>query len=211
MQCLADAVWLKAEQVGLPLPAAMIEAERLVNEALRLDSNLAEALTTRAKIAQERLDFPTAEAVYKRVFELNPSYAPAYGWYSATPLPAGAGSRGARGNPARRRPRSDVRLEASQHGLVSREAGRPLAVPRSGWRKRGRSTRCAAPGRWARRWRSHFPPDSTRRCAGSGVAHDFDPQAVNSLVRAARWHLELDDPSGARIWLENAMKDGRQV
>ncbi len=37
---LADAVSLKAEQVGLPLPAAMIEAERLVNRgaATRLES-----------------------------------------------------------------------------------------------------------------------------------------------------------------------------
>jgi TolB-like protein/Tfp pilus assembly protein PilF len=79
---LADSIWLKADYSGQPFVPAMAKAEEILGHALRLDPNLAEAITTLAKFAQERRDFERAEAAYRRAIEINPNYPTAHQWYA---------------------------------------------------------------------------------------------------------------------------------
>lgn len=207
---LADAIWLKADYSGLPWLASVTEAERLVNQALRLDPNLVEALTTRAKIAQERLDYVTAEADYQRVFELNPSYAPAYNWYSQLLYQQG---REVEARDATRRavdldPMSVLRrvnmglsvakLDDVSESVAWMEKAREIDPTNQTW-ARGKAIAFAFASRFdeALHWELE--------------AIDLDSRSAHALVGVARWHLELDDLDGARTWLEAAMEDGREV
>ena len=79
---LADATWLQADYGGRPLAPAVAQAEQLLQRALGLDPELAEARVTLAKFAQDRREFDRAEALYRRAIELNPNYATAHHWYA---------------------------------------------------------------------------------------------------------------------------------
>ena len=79
---LADAIWLLADYSGQPAAPAVAKAEKLLDKALKLDPNLAEALTTSAKFAQDRRDFQRAETEYRQAIENNPNYPTAHHWYS---------------------------------------------------------------------------------------------------------------------------------
>lgn len=59
----------------------MAEAEVPLQEALRLDPELVEALTTDANFATVRRDFERAEAGFRKAIELNPNYPTAHQWY----------------------------------------------------------------------------------------------------------------------------------
>jgi len=78
---LADAIWLSASILGRPVEAAMAEAEVPLKEALRLDPELVEALTTAANFATARRDFEPAEVGFRKAIELNPNYPTAHQWY----------------------------------------------------------------------------------------------------------------------------------
>ncbi len=80
---LADTIWLQAEILGHPIESAMAEAEVLLQEALRLDPELVEALTTTANFATVRHDFARAESGFRRAIALNANYATAHQWYAA--------------------------------------------------------------------------------------------------------------------------------
>ena len=59
----------------------MAKAQEILDQALKLDPNLAEIHATLAKFAQERREFELAEVEYRRAIELNPNYATAHQWY----------------------------------------------------------------------------------------------------------------------------------
>ena len=83
---LADTIWLSAGRagiLGLKLEPAMVEVEALLQEALRLDPELVEAVTTTASIATERHDYARAEAGFRKAIELNSNYPTAHQWYAA--------------------------------------------------------------------------------------------------------------------------------
>jgi TolB-like protein/DNA-binding winged helix-turn-helix (wHTH) protein/tetratricopeptide (TPR) repeat protein len=80
---LADAIWLSASILGRPMGAAMAEAEVPLKEALRLDPELVEALTTAANFAAVRRDFERAEAGFRKAIALNSNYPTAHQWYGA--------------------------------------------------------------------------------------------------------------------------------
>jgi len=80
---LADTIWLQADILGIPIESAMVEAEVLLQEALRLDPELVEALTTTANFATVRHDFARAESGFRRAIALNANYATAHQWYAA--------------------------------------------------------------------------------------------------------------------------------
>ncbi len=79
---LADAIWLKADPSGQPVETVIGRAEWFVREALRLDPDLAEAMTTQASIAQFRREYERAEAGFRRAIDRNPNYPTAHHWYS---------------------------------------------------------------------------------------------------------------------------------
>jgi len=78
---LAISIWLSASVMGRPVESAMAEAEIPLQEALRLDPELVEAITTVANFATVRHDFGRAEAGFRRAIALNPNYATAHQWY----------------------------------------------------------------------------------------------------------------------------------
>lgn len=80
---LADAIWLSAISLGRPVDAAMTEAEVPLQEALALDPELVEALTTTANFAAVRHDYAQAESGFRRAIALNSNYAMAHQWYAA--------------------------------------------------------------------------------------------------------------------------------
>lgn len=196
---LADAVWLRADQQGLPWQPAVAEAERLVNRALRLDDALPEAWTTRAKLAQERHDYETAEAAYRRAFELNPSYARAHAWYSQFLYQLGREkeARAANRRAAELDPLSAPLLVNLGLSVVEPEdpaealewMDKASAIDPRGWLgAHGRALVYAFAGRYdeALHWDLQ--------------ALKLDPQAGYALVGVARRHLELDDLEGATTW-----------
>jgi TolB-like protein/Tfp pilus assembly protein PilF len=79
---LADAIWLKADYTGQAIEPAVVKAEELLNQALELDANLAEAHATLAKFAQDRRDFERAELKYRQAIALNPNYSTTHQWYA---------------------------------------------------------------------------------------------------------------------------------
>jgi len=80
---LADTIYLQAVILRLPIESAMVEAEVLLQEALRLDPELVEALTTIANFATVRHDFARAETGFRRAIALNSNYSTAHQWYAA--------------------------------------------------------------------------------------------------------------------------------
>src|ERR1700758_4220663 len=71
------------ENGTLPPIEAMAKAKEAASKALELDSRLAEAHTTLAyRTTHHEWDWATAEAQFKRAFELNPNYAVCHHWYS---------------------------------------------------------------------------------------------------------------------------------
>jgi TolB-like protein/Tfp pilus assembly protein PilF len=207
---LADAVWLKADYADLPWVPALVEAERLVNHALRLDPNLVEALTTRAKLASERSDYATAEAAYRRVFEVNPSYARAYHWYSQLMYQQGrqieardAMQRAVNLDPMSLSLRVNMGLAFSKPddpsvGLAWMEKAREIDPTNPSWAG-GKAFAFSVAGRYdeALQWQLE--------------ALELDPGSANWLVDVAKWHLELDNLDGARIWLPRVREDGREI
>lgn len=207
---LADAVWLRADQQGLPWHPAAAEAERLVNRALRLDDALPEAWTTRAKLAQERHDYETAETAYRRAFELNPSYARAHAWYSQFLYQLG---REEEARAANRRAAELDPLSAPllvNLGLSIVEPGDPAAalewmdkasaIDPKGWLgPHGRALVYAFAGRYdeALHWDLE--------------ALTLDPRAGYALVGAARRHLELDDLTGASTWFAHVLETDLEI
>jgi TolB-like protein/Tfp pilus assembly protein PilF len=79
---LADTIWLKADVSGEPIGPATLEAESIIRQALELNPELPEAITTLAKFAQERREYDRAEAGYRRAIALNPNYPTAHQWYA---------------------------------------------------------------------------------------------------------------------------------
>jgi TolB-like protein/Tfp pilus assembly protein PilF len=71
------------ENGTLPPIDAMEKARAAATKALQLDSRLAEAQTTLAyRTTHHEWDWATAEAQFRRAFELNPNYAVCHHWYS---------------------------------------------------------------------------------------------------------------------------------
>ena len=206
---LADAVWLRADQEGLPWLPAVSEAERLVNLALRLDGNIPEAWATHARLAQERGDYATAEASYQRAFALNPSYARAHSWYAQLMYQHG------RERELRKAARRAADLDPMSApllvnmGLAVADHADPTEALR--WMDKARTIDPKGP-MWAHGRALAF--------AGAGrydealhwelVALDIDPRSRSALMGVSRWHLELDDLHGATTWLAQATQDGRE-
>ena len=206
---LADAVWLRADQESLPWRPAASEAERLVNLALRLDGNIPEAWATRAILAQDRKDYATAEAAYQRAFELNPSYARAHSWYAQLLYQLG---REREFREAARRAAELDPMSASllvNMGLAVTDPVDPtealrwmdkarIVDPKGPW-ARGRALAFAYAGRFdeALHW--------------DLAALELDPHSRWATLGAGLWHLELDDLQGARTWLEQATRQGRET
>jgi TolB-like protein/DNA-binding winged helix-turn-helix (wHTH) protein/tetratricopeptide (TPR) repeat protein len=80
---LADTIWLSVSILGLPIEPAVVEAEALLQEALRLDPELVEALTTTANFATVRHDYARAESGFRGAIALNSNYPTAHQWYAA--------------------------------------------------------------------------------------------------------------------------------
>ena len=206
---LADAVWLRAAQEGLPWLPAASEAERLVNLALRLDGNIPEAWATRAKLAEEREDYATAEAAFQRAFELNPSYARAHSWYAQLMYQLGrerefreAARRAAELDPMSAPLLVNMGLAVTDpvdptEALRWMDKAR-IVDPKGPW-ARGRALAFAYAGRFdeALHW--------------DLAALELDPHSRWATLGAGLWHLELDDLQGARTWLEQATRQGRET
>jgi TolB-like protein/DNA-binding winged helix-turn-helix (wHTH) protein/tetratricopeptide (TPR) repeat protein len=203
---LADATWLGAERQGLPWLPAASEAERLVNLALRLDGNIPEAWATRAKLAQERDDYATAEAAYQRAFALNPSYARAHSWYAQLMYQLGrerecrdAARRAAELDPMSAPLLVNMGLSVSDsdptEALRWMDKARAIDPNGSSW-VHGRALAFAYAGRFdeALHWEL--------------AALDIDPRSGAAVLEVGRLHLELDDLQGARTWLAQATHEG---
>jgi TolB-like protein len=79
---LAENLILQVEMGAVEEGPATERARILVDRALRIDPQLAEAVTTQAGLAELNGDRTIAEEKYLRAIELNPNYARAPHWYS---------------------------------------------------------------------------------------------------------------------------------
>jgi tetratricopeptide (TPR) repeat protein len=79
---LADALVLQAYYSSRPKGERLADAEQAVNQALKLEPNLAEAWASAGVIAYQRLELERAEQTLRRAIALNPNYAPAHHWMS---------------------------------------------------------------------------------------------------------------------------------
>jgi TolB-like protein/Tfp pilus assembly protein PilF len=75
---LADAYAGLPVSTGTPAEDALAKAKQAAEQALSIDPNLAEAVNVLAEVAEYTWNWPEAERLFQRVFELNPSYAQAY-------------------------------------------------------------------------------------------------------------------------------------
>jgi TolB-like protein/DNA-binding winged helix-turn-helix (wHTH) protein/Tfp pilus assembly protein PilF len=207
---LADAIWLKADYAGLPWPPARAEAERLAKVALRIDPDLPEALTTLAKIAEDQLDYETAEALYRRVFELNPSYAMAHTWYSQLMYQQG------REIEARESTKRAVALDPMSAPLRV-NMGLAVAEPDDladaiEWMENAREIEPTSPiGASGMAICFAFAGRYDEALGWSLAALALEPQAAGPLFGAARMHLELDNLDGASTWFAHALEKGRNI
>lgn len=82
---LADCYNLLGEQGGMPQKEAGLLSKELIDTALSLDENLAEAHTSKGawKLNYE-WNWTDAEIEFKRAIELNPGFAIAHQWYGRT-------------------------------------------------------------------------------------------------------------------------------
>jgi len=79
---LADVLFLQTDYAEADPVPTMFRAHDMLIEALRLDPDLPEALTTQAKFAEEDGEFTRAEAGYRRAISLAPNYVQAHQWYA---------------------------------------------------------------------------------------------------------------------------------
>jgi tetratricopeptide (TPR) repeat protein len=205
---LADATWLKSDYSGQPVGPAVAQAEELLAQALRLDPNLSEALTTQAKFAQDRRDFERAEAGYLRAIQLNPSYATAYQWYAQLLSLQG---------------REAEALQSLQKAVELDPLSPTLQIS-LGWSlsDRGRFDRALRRFEKAR----DIDPSSPLPYAAIGANHayafgrlddaipylekaiELDVGGYRNAVQLARIYLDLGDDAQAEHWLDRAMQDG---
>jgi len=75
---LADASAGLPVSVGAPVEDALPKAKQAAEQALAIDPNLAEAVNVLAEVAEYSWNWMGAERLFRRVVELNPSYAQAY-------------------------------------------------------------------------------------------------------------------------------------
>lgn len=78
---LADALQLQIDYSGAPVELTLRNAAAAAEKAIELAPDLAEAWTSSAGIAGDRLQFDRAEVMFRRAIELNPNYAVARHWY----------------------------------------------------------------------------------------------------------------------------------
>lgn len=79
---LADSWLLLGETRMRPREEAFPEAQRAVDEALKLDDELGEAHASRAALESDEGHWETAEAEFRRALELSPGYATGHQWYA---------------------------------------------------------------------------------------------------------------------------------
>ena len=176
---------------------------------MRLDASIPEAWATRAKLAQDRKDTGTAEAAYRRAFELNPNYARAYSWYAQMMYELG------RERESREAARRAAELDPLSAPLLV-NLGLSLADPLDptealSWMDRARA---ADPSHlsWARgralvlAYAGRFDEALHWDLA----ALELDPQSSWATLGVGLWHLQLDDLEGARTWLAEATRAGRE-
>ncbi len=77
---LSDTYMLQNSYAGLDNAEALRLAEPMMQRAITLDPNLAEAQASRGFVLGEKGDSEGAIAAFKRAIELNPSYSPAHHW-----------------------------------------------------------------------------------------------------------------------------------
>jgi TolB-like protein/DNA-binding winged helix-turn-helix (wHTH) protein/Tfp pilus assembly protein PilF len=75
---LADAYAGLPVSTGTPAEDALEKAKQAAEQALAIDPDLVEAVNVLAEVAEYSWNWPEAERLFQRVFELNPSYAQAY-------------------------------------------------------------------------------------------------------------------------------------
>jgi tetratricopeptide (TPR) repeat protein len=75
---LADAYAGLPVSTGTPPDDALAKARQAAAQALAIAPNLVEAVNVLAEVAEYSWNWPEAERLFQRAFELNPSYAQAY-------------------------------------------------------------------------------------------------------------------------------------
>jgi TolB-like protein/Tfp pilus assembly protein PilF len=78
---LADVLFLQTDYAEADVVPTMLRAQDMLIDALRLNPDLPEALTTQAKFAENDGDFSRAESLYQRAISLAPNYVTAHQWY----------------------------------------------------------------------------------------------------------------------------------
>ncbi|WP_317933434.1 winged helix-turn-helix domain-containing tetratricopeptide repeat protein [Halioxenophilus sp. WMMB6] len=86
---LADSILLAEDYAGHSYDQAVAQAEPLINKALELNSNDAEANASRGLMAIMQGDDEGAESYYQRAVELNPNYSMARMWLGTALLKRG--------------------------------------------------------------------------------------------------------------------------
>jgi TolB-like protein/Flp pilus assembly protein TadD len=205
---LADAVWLTADYGGKPLEPAVKRAEELLDQALRLDPNLAEAHATLAKFAQDKRDFARAEAGYRRAIELKPNYPTVYHWYAQL---------------LALQSRDAEALQSIQTAATLDPLAAPLQVNLAMWLDgAGRSEAALDALDNAR----NIDPTSPLPYSESGAilaaafgqlddavpfmqkAIELDTAGSAYMKRLAQLYLDLGDVAQAGLWLDRATEDG---
>ncbi len=79
---LADALHLLHEYVGLEAEQSLIPALALVEQAMHLDPELAEAWAVLGEIHRHQGDYAASEAAFQKALDLAPGEAQAYHWFS---------------------------------------------------------------------------------------------------------------------------------
>ena len=85
---LADSYLLLGNYGAAAPRDSLPQAKAAVQEALKLDSNLAEAHASSGALAQQGFDLERAIKEYERAIELSPNYATAHHWFRDGPLMA---------------------------------------------------------------------------------------------------------------------------
>jgi TolB-like protein/Tfp pilus assembly protein PilF len=199
---LADAIWLKADYGGEPWEPAAVRAQALAEAALELDANLAEALTTLAKMSEARGDFVAAESGYRRAIELEPNYVPALQWYSGV-----LGKQG-RDEEALSHARTAVILDPLSAPLRAALGTLLVGLGRfdEGLREIQKANRLdpGSPAPYVQigmvTARVHGRIDQA--IAWLEKAADLDPANTSTIAALAVFYLDLMDDAGSKRWIE---------